>query len=460
MDLPKVAKEDALKTAREFYHNSLAPALDELFSKIDKGKRINIERLTLELGEVSEENILENLKAAWDKAFKENAGNVHIGENSSIGSPYSQMELLHFAAFLNNGIWDWKFQSLSEAELKLSIKKVIHQLCDGENGLQFVYSLSNHAIVRLEYLALDDKQIWRSLILFFVKFHPLFEGLDNREVLNFFKLKSRKLFFFKKLLPLIVAFGASFTFHEFYELLFKNDTIAATNNTTSEGTNNLESWATLYRRKANPFFEAMANYERLKPSLHAVIEPAAHNFITLDLKQKENLTQQEEAIKIFNAGLILLHPYLIYVFKDLGWLTEKAGFRDFLCQQKAVKFLNFVAFGDSGKMEHGMYLCKILCGYPLHEPISHLPSLTRKEKAAANDLLESFIAHWEVLKNTSPKGLVKSFIQRDGLVKKTDNGFLIQVEKNSIDILLERLPFAISIIKFPWNEYIIRTEWA
>jgi len=74
-------------------------------------------------------------------------------------------------------------------------------------------------------------------------------------------------------------------------------------------------------------------------------------------------------------------------------------------------------------------------------------------------MLDSLIEHWSVLRNTSRNGLIKSFIERKGLVQKTDKNFSIQVEKSSIDILLESLPFGILTIKLPWNEYFIYTEW-
>ncbi len=93
-------------------------------------------------------------------------------------------------------------------------------------------------------------------------------------------------------------------------------------------------------------------------------------------------------------------------------------------------------------------------------PIKAKHQFSAAEKKAGEEMLDSFIEHWTILKNTSHRGLIKSFILRNGLIQKAENNFLVQVEKSSIDILLDSLPFGIRTIKMPWNEYIVYTEWA
>lgn len=50
-------------------------------------------------------------------------------------------------------------------------------------------------------------------------------------------------------------------------------------------------------------------------------------------------------------------------------------------------------------------------------------------------------------------------MNRKGLIQQKEDGYLLQVEKKSIDILIESLPFSLFTIKLPWNEQIIYTEW-
>ena len=97
---------------------------------------------------------------------------------------------------------------------------------------------------------------------------------------------------------------------------------------------------------------------------------------------------------------------------------------------------------------------------PVHLPLNGRCNFSGKEKQAVQDIIDSLREHWSILRNTSQEGLVVSFIERPGVIEKTRKDYLLRVEKNTIDILLESLPFGIQTIKLPWNEYIIHTEWA
>ena len=87
-------------------------------------------------------------------------------------------------------------------------------------------------------------------------------------------------------------------------------------------------------------------------------------------------------------------------------------------------------------------------------------ALTDDEREEADALLEAVIRHWEVLRNTSGDGLRGTFLLRRGKVSLRDDGdWLLQVEAQSFDILLDRLPWGISMIKLPWMEKMLWVEW-
>ena len=82
----------------------------------------------------------------------------------------------------------------------------------------------------------------------------------------------------------------------------------------------------------------------------------------------------------------------------------------------------------------------------------------RPEEAAA--MLEAVIRHWEVLKNTSIDGLRSAFLNRPGKVTpREDGGWLLQVEASGVDILLDQLPWTVSMIKLPWMNTMMWVEW-
>jgi hypothetical protein len=109
--------------------------------------------------------------------------------------------------------------------------------------------------------------------------------------------------------------------------------------------------------------------------------------------------------------------------------------------------------------EYQLVLEKILCGVPVGETIDTSIILTKEEMAEGELLLQSVIEHWSVLKNTSVNGLRESFLKRDGLLTCKDNGWLLQVERKTLDVLVDNIPWGFSTVLLPWNNYIISTEW-
>jgi len=86
--------------------------------------------------------------------------------------------------------------------------------------------------------------------------------------------------------------------------------------------------------------------------------------------------------------------------------------------------------------------------------------LTAAEEEEASALLNAVVGHWDALRDTSADGLRASFLARAGkLSERSDGDFLLQVEAQSFDILLERLPWSISIVKLPWMARQLWGEW-
>ncbi len=165
----------------------------------------------------------------------------------------------------------------------------------------------------------------------------------------------------------------------------------------------------------------------------------------------------KEGIYIENAGLILLHPFLPQFFKALGLATE-----DHLLQpERASCLLHFMVTGQTIAPEYELILSKILCNMPLEMPVESDITLTDAEKIEAEALLEAVIRHWNALRNTSIDGLRGTFLLRLGKLSLRDNGdWLLQVESKTVDILLNQLPWGISMIQLPWMQRMLWVEWA
>ena len=93
------------------------------------------------------------------------------------------------------------------------------------------------------------------------------------------------------------------------------------------------------------------------------------------------------------------------------------------------------------------------------KPVSKDFTISNVENAEAEKLLSATIAHWSALKNTSIKGFRTAFLQRDGIVLNKGNSWVVQVERKTYDLLLERLPWSIAMIKLSWMKTLLYVEW-
>lgn len=164
----------------------------------------------------------------------------------------------------------------------------------------------------------------------------------------------------------------------------------------------------------------------------------------------------KEGIYISCAGLVLLHPFLPRLFKALCIADD-----DTLLQPaRALCLLHYLATGHRIAPEYELQLPKLLCNLPLEHPVESDVNLTAAELEEAAALLDAAVRHWDALGNTSADGLRGAFLLRRGKLSAKSNGdWLLQVETNSFDILLDQLPWGFGMIKLPWMEKILWVEW-
>jgi hypothetical protein len=167
--------------------------------------------------------------------------------------------------------------------------------------------------------------------------------------------------------------------------------------------------------------------------------------------------EDEEGHFVQHAGLILLHPFIQYFFKEFDLLNDK-DFKDGSSRKTAVHLLYFLTTGQQHPMEHELLMEKYLCGMYIHEPLERFVELTDSMKQEGDQMLKAVVGHWNALKNTSPDGLREGFLQRDGKLIMKQREQLI-IEKKSIDVLLDKLPWGYSIVKLPWMKKELYVDW-
>ena len=160
-----------------------------------------------------------------------------------------------------------------------------------------------------------------------------------------------------------------------------------------------------------------------------------------------------------NAGLVLLNPFLFFFFDGLGLLNKEKNFKSDQHAFRAVHLLQYLATGDSASPEHELSLNKILCGIDLNDPIPFDLLLTKKEKEECSHLITVVLERWGALKTKDAEALRNGFLRREGRLSFQGKGWNLFIERTTLDVLLDRLPWSLSMVKFPWRDDIIYVEW-
>ncbi len=159
-----------------------------------------------------------------------------------------------------------------------------------------------------------------------------------------------------------------------------------------------------------------------------------------------------------HAGLVLLHPFLKHLFMHTG-LTENGKFTGTEAQEKAVWLMHFIATGNTEAEEYQLVVPKILCGYPLEGSPDNGILLEETAKEEASDMMKAAIEQWKIIKNTSVEALREGFLQRKGKIYRKNEDTCFVLETSAIDVLLDHLPWNLSIVKLPWRRELIKVEW-
>lgn len=209
----------------------------------------------------------------------------------------------------------------------------------------------------------------------------------------------------------------------------------------------------------------IAQFEQMQEPLNRTVEssqaaPATQEPFEYSSVQRMLAEQPEPTEEIFliNAGMVLAAPYLPRLFSVLE-LTADGQFVDELCVQRAVHVLQFLVSGRSAAPEYQLVLNKLLCGIKTAMPIAADMTLTQHECDVVESLLTSMIQNWKSIGNTTISGLRESFLQRPGMMRLIDDAWQLRVQGGVFDMLLDRLPWSFSIIKYPWMERPVHVTW-
>ena len=133
--------------------------------------------------------------------------------------------------------------------------------------------------------------------------------------------------------------------------------------------------------------------------------------------------------------------------------------RDGEALSRAVHLLQYLVDGSMSEPEPGLALNKILCGAALEEAVEKEIALTEEERQVCEHLLKSMIANWSVIENTSIDGLQQTFLRREGKLEQTRDGWKLLIQRKTVDVLVDQIPWSISVIFHEWMPQPLFVKW-
>lgn len=461
----------------KIYHDKIVPLIDAYCSQLSSPDVIDrINRLELDLGKINinnlEQDLIQKVEAQIKQQLSKKIKPNSLFSNSQERSPSTASDLETISYFIQTGTLPWYAEKLSKQELDKCLEQLIETSPEQVKKLLVEFFKEQNYLKRIIY-QFSDTTLSKITKLFSVKLAKFITNYNQEiqqilnEVDNF-----KHISLAKSRLERWQGIFMGFTFNQnpqfkpnqfVQENLLHLATSFSLNYTSL--INNITKTAEHLQKENNYTFKSQLP-EILSQIQSQISQPDTSKEKPLSTQTKlpdsqdlqSNSFSDADEIYINNSGLILLWPFYKQLFTKIG-LLQKNNFIDTNAAQKAVLILQYLVDGSTEIPESDLPLNKILCGIDLLEPIETSLNINNAEIEECETLLAAAIANWSILKNTSIDGLRKTFLQRDGILRIRHGSWLLQVERQTYDILLDKIPWNIRVIKLSWIDKILYVEW-
>lgn len=165
-----------------------------------------------------------------------------------------------------------------------------------------------------------------------------------------------------------------------------------------------------------------------------------------------------QSVRVDNAGLVVLSPYLPALFDRTGILAPSAVQLKVGDIPRALRLLEYLAYGEAEPSDQGLELNRLLCGISLPQPVETSLALEKRDLDLCDDLMAAALSNCKAL-GQSATALRETFLQRHGELTQEANRFRLTVERKALDVLLESAPWSFTDIKHPWMLNLLHVEW-
>jgi len=164
----------------------------------------------------------------------------------------------------------------------------------------------------------------------------------------------------------------------------------------------------------------------------------------------------EEGMIFEHAGLVLISPFLKHLFTRTGLMDNNNQLTDKIM---AAHVLHYVATGNEDPWEFDTTFEKYIVGIDFDEPLVKHCAISDTVKTEVKSLFQAVKDNWTPMQNSSDELLQYEYLQRPGKLIVDGQQHRLVMERKTQDILLDKLSWAISIVRFPWNKELLYVEW-
>mmetsp|Transcript_29734 Transcript_29734/g.39561 ORF Transcript_29734/g.39561 Transcript_29734/m.39561 type:complete len:500 (+) Transcript_29734:3923-5422(+) len=360
-----------------------------------------------------------------------------------------QKSVLHF---IETGLLPWWIPTHAEMRELLALSGM--QQIVNNPQLAFVSSLlklTNHPVVRRRFI----RQFSNEIILLILKKavtlkKPIFEEIDQIVSTKIFnailkQLKpSEEMFFLDLLIRSVSQEESKAEMKKFWAIALDKDAqklpVKVQSKIIEEAPIFVKTLAPP-SKETTKYEESTSQTEKTEEKIEEIMEESNDKF---------------NGIITENTGLVLLNPFIKPFFTKLNLLEEDGSLSDPVL---AAHIFHFLATGEEEDFEFALIFEAFLCGLSLDEPLPKAVPLSNEIKEACHELLLAVLGHWKALKSQSIPLLRKEFLQRQGKLILKDTTPRIVIERGGVDILLDKLPWTISMLQLPWQKEMMYVEW-
>jgi hypothetical protein len=164
-----------------------------------------------------------------------------------------------------------------------------------------------------------------------------------------------------------------------------------------------------------------------------------------------------------DAGLVIAGPFISSLFLrsniHLSKFDPAQDERPCPDHYRAMLMLIYLVNGSTSYSHPPSNLVKLLCGVTVDVDPPPDMQLSDDDIRLCNQILAAILANWTILQGTSVSTLRENFLQREGRLDIEEGSYRLIVQRKTLDVLVDQIPWSLSIIYFPWMVAPLHTIW-